>query len=309
MNNRILLFGAKGFIGRNLVDVANVDGLVVQSAYRMRDIHNVSAHDHHFNLLEDDSYSNARSIINDSKPDLVINAIASGVASSIDTNISTRVNVEWPSELARICEEEGVSSFIHFGSCAEYGTVSFEPAETTDLAPMTPYGVSKAAGTTALLNTNLKTLNMIVLRLYPVFGIYEQPNKIFPQIITGLFGNNSVNLGDKHKVRNYSYSKDVARHIFTLGSMSITQDMPTVINIGSDTTLSLGEWSDRFAQTQGNSINTHNLNWGFNASSPGDPDFMAPNLNLLKSLIGPSLGISRNAYADTFQYWVDMNND
>ena len=91
--------------------------------------------------------------------------------------------------------------------------------------------------------------------------------------------------------------------------MALSQKMPNVINIGSNTNLSLEEWSSRFAKTYGNPINKHLLNWGVNESSASDPDFMAPDLSLLKSLTGTSLEISSHAYADTVQYWMDIKNE
>ena len=68
----------------------------------------------HFDLLNDDSYLQARTIVDKIKPDLVINAIASGVASHIDESISNRVNIEWPSTLAQICDDANVKGLIHF---------------------------------------------------------------------------------------------------------------------------------------------------------------------------------------------------
>jgi dolichol-phosphate mannosyltransferase len=300
---KVLLFGASGFLGKNITTQASHTGIDLTLVHRQGNRVGGFYPERYINVLSEDAYIRTRLIIDEIKPDIVINATAYGVATKIEKAVSDRVNIDWPVFLARICDGSSVNSFIHFGSCAEYGNLSFEPEETIDIKPASPYGISKASGTTALLATNINSLNLIILRLYPLFGPYEQPNKLFPVIIKALLTKEQAYLGDPMKIRNYSYSKDIAEIVLKLGELSMRKKLPKIINVGSSKNLSLLDWSEHFINSMDVPFNPGLLNWNALPPSPTDPYFMAPNLKLLKSLLDIDLDINTNAYSNTIDYW------
>lgn len=77
----------------------------------------------------------------------------------------------------------GIDAYIHAGSSSEYGLNASAPRETDVLIPNSHYAVSKAAASHAIsYYGKLRGVPVVNLRLYSVYGPYEDSSRLIPAI-------------------------------------------------------------------------------------------------------------------------------
>src|SRR6202022_3882820 len=84
----------------------------------------------------------------------------------------------------------GVQAFVNAGTSSEYGYKDHAPAEDEKLEPNSDYAVTKAAAPILCPHTAQRTgVAITPLRLYSVYGPYEEPTRLVPTLIVqGLEG-------------------------------------------------------------------------------------------------------------------------
>ena len=95
------------------------------------------------------------------------------------TNLLGLINI------IEVAEQFSIHSFVHAGSSSEYGLNCAAPAESDTLTPNSHYAVSKVSG--AYLVKFYGTINdfpITNLRFYSIYGPYEDPDRLIPQLIT-----------------------------------------------------------------------------------------------------------------------------
>src|SRR6185436_2537188 len=78
----------------------------------------------------------------------------------------------------------GFEAFVNAGSSSEYGFKDHAPAETEWLEPNSDYAVTKAAATLYCRQVAVSgRLPLCTLRLYSIYGPYEEPTRLIPTLI------------------------------------------------------------------------------------------------------------------------------
>jgi nucleoside-diphosphate-sugar epimerase len=96
----------------------------------------------------------------------------------IDTNVVGTVNV------LEACVGRDVEAFVNTGSSSEYGFKAYPPAESDFIDPNSYYALTKAFATHYCRYTALsRDLAVSTLRLYSVYGPFEDPGRLFPALI------------------------------------------------------------------------------------------------------------------------------
>jgi dolichol-phosphate mannosyltransferase len=92
--------------------------------------------------------------------------------------------------LVEACRQTGCERFVHAGSSSEYGFKGHAPHEEEPVEPNSAYAVAKAAATLYCRHAATSgELNAVTLRLYSVYGPYEDPRRLLPRLIAcGLRG-------------------------------------------------------------------------------------------------------------------------
>jgi dolichol-phosphate mannosyltransferase len=86
--------------------------------------------------------------------------------------------------LVQACLRTGFESFVNSGSSSEYGLKDHAPSETDYLEPNSHYAVAKASATLFCRYTALSLgVSIPTLRLYSVYGPYEEPTRLMPTLI------------------------------------------------------------------------------------------------------------------------------
>jgi len=185
--NRCLLTGASGFVGANLTRRLLHDGHEVHALlrpehqpWRLGDV--TSLHRHSVDLTNPGEVQQAVRRI---RPDWVFHLAAYGAYSS-QTGFSRMVdiNLNGTVSLLDACAETGVEAFIYTGSSSEYGYKDHPAREDELLEPNSHYAITKAAATHYCQFVARKhDVNAIAVRLYSIYGPYEDPSRLLPTLI------------------------------------------------------------------------------------------------------------------------------
>lgn len=164
------------------------------------------------------------------------------VPSMVQTNIVSTVN------LIDACVETGFQAFVNTGSSSEYGLKDHAPAETEWLDPNSAYAVTKAAAT--LYGRHVarsRDVNISTLRLYSVYGAYEEPARMVPTLVIRGLRSQLPPLANPDIARDYVYIDDVM-DAYVLSAMQTEREPGAVYNVGTGTQTSLREVVDTARQ-------------------------------------------------------------
>ena len=121
---------------------------------------------------------------------------------------------------------------INFGSSSEYGPKSNPMNENDEAIPTTPYGISKLTQTKfAKFYSENMNLPIVTLRLFSVFGPFEEPGRLIFDIMTSIIKGKTIELSSPFPRRDFVYVSDVIEAIETITTAkNIVGD---IFNIGS----------------------------------------------------------------------------
>ena len=183
----IFVFGASGFIGANLFkDIFAVRKDVyalthdAQRAWRLKLLNVPSENIVHCDIVS--KYS-VEEIFDTFQPKTVFNLAAYGAYSKQkDATLTYETNVLGTHNILENLSQEAV--YIHAGSSSEYGYNCTAPKETDELQPNSHYSVSKVSAAYMIqYYARFFEKNAINLRLYAIYGDWEEPDRLIPQLI------------------------------------------------------------------------------------------------------------------------------
>jgi nucleoside-diphosphate-sugar epimerase len=185
---RVLVSGASGFVGANLVRRLLRDGheahLLLRpghQAWRLEEVvDDVQVHE-----ADLENVDGVRRVVDAAKPDWVFHLAAYGAYPSqngLQRMVAT--NLLGCAALVDACAEAGVECFVHTGSSSEYGFKDHAAAEDEVLAPNSHYAITKAAATHyCQWAARERDLNAVTVRLYSIYGPFEEPGRFIPTLI------------------------------------------------------------------------------------------------------------------------------
>ena len=108
-----------------------------------------------------------------------------------------------------------LKKFIQFGSSNEYGNCNAPQKETMICKPKNSYGLAKYRCTKLLLNMyKKKKFPFVILRLFQVYGPYQNENRIIPYVIRKSKKNEEIIITKGEQNRDFCYIDDVIDAIF-----------------------------------------------------------------------------------------------
>ncbi len=242
---RVLLTGSTGFIGANLARRLVSDGHEVHVLVRHADsrwridpiIHQIRLHE--AMLQEADR---VEQIVTQIDPQWVFHLAAYGSYSSQrDAQTIVATNYNGTVNLVEACLKTGFEAFVNAGSSSEYGHKDHAPLEFELIEPNSHYAATKAAATLYCRFIAQHTERRLsTLRLYSVFGPWEDPTRLLPTLlIYGLRGELPP-LVSPTIARDYLYVDD-AVDAFILAAQTATDHPGEVFNVGTGVQTSLRE--------------------------------------------------------------------
>jgi len=240
---RVLVTGASGFVGANLARRLVAEGhdvhLVLRPSRESWRLAGVQASVHLADLGDADS---VRAAVRTVRPEWVFHLAAHGAYSS-QTNFEqmVRTNVTGTINLVEACLDTGFESFVNTGSSSEYGFQDRAPSETDPIRPNSHYALTKAAATLYCGFAAIKHgVRIPTLRLYSVYGPWEEPSRLIPRLIVCGLRNRLPLLVDPNVARDFVYVEDVCdAYIAVAGDTA--GDPDSIFNVGTGRQVTLEE--------------------------------------------------------------------
>jgi len=245
---RVLVTGGAGFVGANLVRRLILDGhdvhtllTPVRSYWRLQDI--AGGHTPHYLDLAD--LPAVVSLLADLRPQWIFHLATYGAyPAQNDFDLSLRTNVVATAGLVQAALREGFESFVVAGSSSEYGTKDHPPRESDGLDPLSYYAATKAAAT--ILSRQLArsySANLEILRLYSVYGPFEEPTRLIPSIIAESWNNRLPPLVSPDAAHDFVFVGDVV-DAFVRCAERTNHTPGAIYNVSTGIQLSLREVID-----------------------------------------------------------------
>lgn len=206
-----------------------------------------------------------------SKPDWVFHLAAHGAYSyQKDLSRILSVNVTGTVNLVQACLDGGVQTLVNAGSSSEYGYKDHPASETEMVEPNSHYAWAKASATQfCRYSAQAHGVSMPTLRLYSVYGPYEEPGRLVPALVAHGRSGRFPPLTNPSTARDFVYVDDVVDAFLLAASSDLGGDLGAVYNLGTGVQTSLGEAAGVVAGYYGLSRQPR---WGTMASRDWDTD-------------------------------------
>jgi nucleoside-diphosphate-sugar epimerase len=288
---RALVTGAAGFVGANLVrrllaDGHEVHGLVRTGTDRWRLAEvagDVPVGEADLRDAEAMAAAFARA-----RPEAVFHLGTRGAYSwQADAREILETNVLGTANVLDACVRAEAGALVNTGSSSEYGFKDHAPAESEPLEPATVYGVAKAAAT--LLCTSVgreRGLPVTTLRLYSVYGPWEEPGRFVPALTAAALGGTLPVLASPGVARDFVWVGDVVDAYLLAAS---ARGEGAVYNVGSGGQTTLAEAVDAARRVLGV---TEEPAWGSMADRSWDTDVWVADVSKIERELGwrPAVG-------------------
>jgi nucleoside-diphosphate-sugar epimerase len=291
-----LVTGGTGFVGANLVRRLLADGHEVHlftrragKRWRLDDIL-TDVRDHTVDLWD---ASMVGTLVERIRPSWVFHLATYGAyPEQDDFTQAVRTNVEGTLNLVRACISTGFEAFINTGSSSEYGFKDSAPDEAAGVDPISYYAATKASATIICRQlARMHAVRIATLRLYSVYGPYEEPGRLVPALVLAGLRGTLPPLADPAVARDFVYVNDVVDALI-LAAASPSLEPGDVYNVGSGIQTSL---ADVVATAQDVFGLTHEPEWGSMASRPWDTSVWIADARRIEQRLGWRY---RNSFSD-----------
>jgi UDP-glucose 4-epimerase len=245
---RALVTGGAGFIGSHLVDalLARGDAVTVVDHLSRGHTENLSAALTNGVTLHEAEVTDVKAMLRaftEARPDVVYHLAAQiDVRRSVDDpSMDAHQNVGGTAAVLEAARSAGARRVVLASTAGVYGDPPRLPiAEDADVAPLSPYGASKAAAESYLaLFSRLYGLSTLALRMSNVYGPRQNPHG--EAGVVAIFcsaaaeGRPVTVFGDGSQTRDFVYVEDVVRAFAAAGN----SDARGAINISTGVETSL----------------------------------------------------------------------
>lgn len=213
----ILVLGAGGFVGFNLFKTlcslrSDVFAVVhrLNAGWRMDQ---ASIPPSQLLVCDLNYEKSVRHMIDTSRPRTIFNLAAYGAYSHQENaELIYRTNFLSTIHLLEALKARGFDAYVHAGSSSEYGLHSAGPAEGEEPLPNSHYAVSKLGNANLLkYYGRILELPVVNLRLYSVYGPWEEPDRLIPVLVERSREGRLPNLVARGISRDFIYVADATR--------------------------------------------------------------------------------------------------
>lgn len=237
--DRVLVTGGAGFIGRALVQRCLDDGhrVAVLDDFSAGSRHHLDPFRGQIDVYELDvlDRTGVDDVIASARPSAVFHLAALHYIPDCNAHPdrTLRVNVEGTHTVFDAAARNGVQVAVLASSGAFYPSRDDPLGEELAAAPVDVYGLSKQlAEEVGRYMARTTPLRIVAARLFNTYGPYETNPHLIPHIVDSLRQGSTVPLGNVDTRRDYVHVDDVARLL--LRCASPRDDQPfTVVNIGT----------------------------------------------------------------------------
>ena len=245
---RTLITGATGFVGANLARRLVREGhqvhVLVRPSHNPWRIEAIRS-DLRFHQADLEDEAAVLHAVGEAEPERVFHLAAHGAYSwQDDVSRTVQTNVVGTVNLLRACACVGFDSFVNTGSSSEYGFTTSPPSERDAPAPNSVYAVAKASATLfCRYFAEAHQARIPTLRLYSVYGPYEDPGRLIPALIVRGIQGELPRFVEPDVARDFVYVDDVV-DAFLLAASRPLPEPGAVFNVGTGTQTTLRDAVD-----------------------------------------------------------------
>lgn len=243
--SRVLLTGGTGFVGANLVrrlvergDEVHLPVRATSDLWRLRDLA-ADLRLHEVDLRDAAAVQAALAAV---RPECVYHLAVYGaypyqtdLREMVQSNLVATINVV-EAALAAGCER-----LVNTGSSSEYGFKDHAPAEAELPEPNSSYALTKVSATLYCQHiARSRAVHVPTLRLYSVYGPYEEPTRLIPALVLQGLKGGLPPLVRPDIARDYVYVDDVV-DAYLLAAKRPGSEPGAVYNVGTGVQTSLGQ--------------------------------------------------------------------
>jgi dTDP-glucose 4,6-dehydratase len=228
LKKKILILGGTGFIGYHLAKRAIKKNFKVTSISKNQPIKKRYLKDVNY-IITDISNNNLLKKNIKKNFDYVVNL--AGYVDHSDKNKVYKSHYLGCRNIANFFLKKKIKSFIQIGSSMEYGYQKSPQKEDSKCNPKSAYGKAKFLSTRYLLNLfQKKNFPVTILRLYQVYGPYQDLNRFIPIVINSCKNNKNFPCSHGKQYRDFLYIDDLINAIFSI--FNNYKSRGEIINIG-----------------------------------------------------------------------------
>ena len=234
MDDRLLIVGGTGFIGRNLVLNALEHGfnIVVLSLNEPSNTNKIEGVD--YLQMDIAQPIKIRQQLTETPFDYVVN-----LSGYIDHcrfleggHEIIKAHFGGVQNLLQLLDWNKLKRFVQIGSSDEYGNHQAPQHEKMRELPISPYSLGKVASTQFLqMLHRTQGFPAVIMRLFLTYGPGQDNKRFFPQIIQGCLSDDPFPTSAGEQLRDFCYVDDIAQGILT--ALTNQQVDGEIINLAS----------------------------------------------------------------------------
>lgn len=254
---RLLVSGATGFVGANLVRGALEKGAETHiitrpnsNKWRLADVLD-SIYEHRADISH---YQQIDAVASNVKPDIIFHTAAYGTNPHENSLHKMHdANVIGTANLLKAVKKPGFELFVNTGSSSEYGPKDTPMKENASLGPVNDYGKSKAAATLYCQSFAHKhNLPIVTLRLFSPYGYFEDRQRLIPSVTLSCLRGENPDISSMSFVRDFVFIEDVLAAYMSCDALSAVP--AEVFNIGSGQQHTVGDVVNTIVQLTGANV-------------------------------------------------------